>query len=127
MNSKEKIELHKVDHDTLDWEKLPNQDLYSWDFNSEVLKSGDYQYYQLIKDDLVESYFVLNPRNEYLAQFEILKKSDGCWNRLFKGIKEFSSSIKIINVDTGLREKIDVINSMGLSNTVNQYEMEMNI
>ncbi len=32
--------------------------------------------------------------------------------------------IKINNIDTRLKEKIIAVNSMGLSNTVNQYEME---
>ena len=127
MNSNENFELNKVDHDVFDWKKMPNQDLYSWDFNSEVIKNGDYQYYQVIKDNAVESYFVVNPETQYLAQFEVLKKSDGCWNRLFGGIKEVSNSVKIINVDTSLKPKIDFINSIGLTNTVNQYEMEMNI
>jgi ribosomal protein S18 acetylase RimI-like enzyme len=127
LNSNEKIELNKVDYHAFDWKKMPNQDLYSWDFNPEVLKTGDYQYYQLMKDNLAESYFIVNPKNEYLAQFEILKENEGCWNRLFRGIKEVSSSIKIINVDTRLKQKIDFIHSIGLSNTVNQYEMELNI
>ena len=127
LDSNEKIELNEVDHDAFDWEGLPNQHLYSWDFHSEVLKNGDYQYYQVINDDRVESYFVVDPRTEYLAQFEILNKSEGCWNRLFTGIKEVSNSIKIINVDTRLKQKIDFIYSIGLTNTVNQYEMEMNL
>lgn len=125
LNSNEKIELNRVDYNTFDWNKMPNQELYSWDFNSEVLKNGDYEYYQIIKDNSIESYFVVNPKNEYLAQFEILKTTNGCWNRLFRGIKAVSNSIKIINVDTRLKQKIDFINSIGLSNTVNQYEMEM--
>jgi ribosomal protein S18 acetylase RimI-like enzyme len=127
LKSDEKIELNEVEYNSIDWKEMPNQDLYSWDFNSEVLKDGDYEYYQLVKDNLVESYFVVNPRNEYLAQFEVLKKSDGAWDRLFKGIKEVSGSVKIINVDARLKQKIDFINSVGLSNIVNQYEMEMNI
>ena len=127
LDSNERIELNKVDYNAFDWEKMPNQDLYSWDFNSEVLKNGDYQYYQLMNDNSVESYFVVNPETQYLAQFEILKKSDGCWNRLFSGIKEVSNSIKIINVDTRLTRKIDFINSIGLTNTINQFEMEMNM
>jgi ribosomal protein S18 acetylase RimI-like enzyme len=127
LSSKEKIELNQVDYDAFDWEKLPNQNLYSWDFNSKVIKNGDYKYYQILKDNFPESFFIINPMNKYLAQFEILKKSDGCWHRLFEGIQEVSNSIKIINVDTRLNEKIDFLNSIGLSNTVNQYEMEINI
>ena len=127
LNSNEKIALNRVDHNTFDWEKLPNQDLYSWDFKPEVIKNAGYEYYQVIKDNLAESFFVVNPKNEYLAQFEILKESDGCLNRLFQGIREVSSCIKIINVDTRLNKKINFINSIGLMNTVNQYEMEMKI
>lgn len=127
LKSFEKIELNKIDYHCFDWKNLPNQDLYSWDFKSEVIKNGDYEYYQIIKDNFIESFFVINPKNEYLAQFEILKESDGCLNRLFQGIREVSNSIKIINVDTSLNEKIDFINSIELSNTINQYEMEMNL
>jgi len=127
LNTNEKKLLSEVDYDAFDWGKMPNQQLYSWDFNLEVIKNGNYKYYQLIYDNLVESYFIINPSNAYLAQFEVLKESAGCWHRLFKGIKEVSNSIKIINVDTRLNQKIDFINSIGLANTVNQYEMEMNI
>lgn len=123
----EKIELNEVDYNACDWEKMPNQQLYSWDFNLEVIKNGNYKYYQIMKDNLVESYFIINPSNAYLAQFEILIESAACWKRLFKGIQEVSNSIKIINVDTRLNQKIDCINSIGLANTVNQYEMQMNI
>lgn len=125
--SDKKIKITKVDYKAFDWEKLPNQDLYSWDFNFEVIKNGDYNYYQIKIDNLLESFFVINPKNKYLAQFEVLKESDGSWKRLFQGIKEVSDSVKIINVDTRLNKKIDLINSIGLSNTVNQYEMEMNL
>lgn len=127
INSYEKIELKKVDYSIFDWENLPNQKSYSWDFKSEVIKNGDYEYYQIIKNDFIESYFVINTKNEYLAQFEILKYSDRCFHRLFQGIRDVSSSIKIINVDSKLSKKIEFINSIELSNTINQYEMEMNI
>ena len=64
LNSNDKVELNEVDYDAFDWERLPNQDLYSWDFNSEVVKNGNYQYYQVKKDGRVESYFVVNPKTE---------------------------------------------------------------
>jgi len=123
----EKVELDKGSYDTFDWNNLPNQDLYSWDFHSRTIKSGDYSYYQIIKDNLPESYFVINPKNGYLAQFEILEENKGNWNRLFNGIKNISETIKIINIDKRLSEKIEFINSIGLSKTVNQYEMEMEL
>ena len=123
----EKTAINKVDYNAFDWKDLPNQDLYSWDFHSKVIKNGDYNYYQITKENFVESYFVINPKNGYLAQFEILKESNGCWNRLFSEIKEISNSIKVINVDNRLNKKIEYIKTIGLSNTVNQYEMEMDI
>ena len=123
----EKIAINKVDYNSFDWNDLPNQDLYSWDFHSKVIKNGGYDYYQITKENFVESYFVINPKNGYLAQFEILKESNGCWNRLFREIKEISNSIKVINVDHRLNKKIEYINTIGLSNTVNQYEMGMDI
>jgi len=38
-----------------------------------------------------------------------------------------TETIRVINIDKRLSEKIDFINSIGLSNTVNQYEMEMEL
>ena len=126
-NLNEYIALNRVGYNEFKWNDLPNQDLYSWDFHSTVIKNGDYQFYQIGKDNLIESYFVINPKNGYLAQFEVLIESEGCWDRLFSGIREISNSIKVINVDSRLNKKIDYINSIDLLNTVNQYEMEMSI
>ncbi len=126
-NRNEKVAIRSVSYNEFDWNDLPNQDLYSWDFHSRVIKNGDYRYYQIYKENLVESYFVINPKNGYLAQFEVLIESQGCWNRLFSGIRDVSNSVKIINVDHRLNKKIAYINSIGFLNTVNQYEMEMSL
>lgn len=126
-NLKEKVVIQRVSYNEFDWNDLPNQDVYSWDFHSRVIKNGDYRYYQISKGNFVESYFVINPNNGYVAQFEVLLESQGCWDRLFSGIREISNSIKVINVDTRLDKKIGYLNSIGLENTVNQYEMEMSI
>lgn len=127
LKSCENVTLNKTNYNAFDWDNLPNQDLYSWDFHSRIIKDANYDYYQVIKDNLVESYFVINHKNGNLAQFEVLKESKGNWNRLFNGIKMISETIKINNIDTRLIEKIKFINSIGLVNTVNQYEMEMKI
>lgn len=123
----EKVELIKVDYNYFDWCNLPSQHLYSWDFQAEIIKNGKYSYYQVVKDDFPESYFVINPQNGYLAQFEVLKENKGSWNRLFNGIKTISEKIKINNIDKQLSKKIEFVNSIGLSRTVNQYEMEMEL
>lgn len=127
LTTSEKVELNKENHSTFDWDNLPNQDLYSWDFHSKIIKNGDYSYYQIIKDNFPESYFVINPKNGYLAQFEVLKENKGNWNRLFNGIKKISETIRVINIDKRLSKKIEFVNSIGLLNTINQYEMEMEL
>lgn len=126
-SSNEDFELKEVTYASFDWENLPNQHLYSWDFNSRVIKNGAYGYYQVIKDGLIESYFAFNPKNGYVAQFEVLKDDDASWNRLFLGIEKMSKVVKLINVEASLKRKLAFIKSAGLTNTVNQYEMEMNI
>ena len=127
LDLKEEFDLKAVDYADFDWECLPNQDMYSWDFNNRVIKDGAYNYYQIIKDNQVESYFVINPENKILAQSEILIRREGAWDRLFMGVKKISSNVRIINVDSRLVEKINFIKSLGLVNTVNQYEMKKTI
>ena len=122
-----KIELNKVNYNTFNWSDLPNQELYSWDNHSEIIKNSDFDYYQVNKNNLTESYFVINKKDGYLAQFEVLKDNIETWKRLFNSIKQISENVKINNIDKRLNKKIEFINSIGLINTVNQYEMEMKL
>lgn len=49
------------------------------------------------------------------------------WDRLFSGIKQISSIVKVNNVNERLTKKIDYLNSIGLVNSVDQYEMKLKI
>lgn len=111
----------------MDWEALLNQNLYSWDNQSKIIVNGNYSYYQVIKDNKLIAYFVINPVNGYLAQFDVLLSNNENWQCLFVAIKSISSIIKINNIEKQCVEKIDFINSIGLKKTVEQYEMEMKI
>ena len=120
-------EIKEIAIKNIDWESLPNQQYYSWDFQKETLLEGNNTFFQVINNEEPESYFIFNPENLYVAQWDILKAHPNAWNRLFSAIKQVSKSVKIINVDERLRDKIDNIQLLGLQNTVNQYEMELDL
>ncbi len=120
------FELKQVDRSYFDWNTL-NQESYSWDNHFNTVKKGNYRYYAICKKGELESYFIINPKNGYLAQFNVLSNELDNWNNLFKGIKHISDTIKINNVDERLSGKIDFLNEIGLQNTVDQYEMEFDL
>ncbi len=111
----------------MDWDNFSNQEFYSWDYHKNVIEKGDYHYYQVKYKSVLESYFIINLTNGTIAQFNTLKNTQESLERLFIGIKRVADSVKVNNVDECLIHKIDYINSIGLKNTVNQYEMELNI
>ena len=129
LNLKNKVSIHlnETSHDKLDWDVLPNQQFYSWDNQIETIKKGNYKYFQILNNNTPESFFVINPDNGYVAQFDILDGKNSSWGRLFSGINKISNTIKINNVDERLTNKVDYLNSIGLLNTVDQYEMSMKI
>ena len=117
--------LKEVDFDAIDWSELSNQELYSWDNQSESLEKGNYNYYQVLVDNQVDSFFAINPENGYIAQLEVLNHTRFSWNRLFSAIQSIQKEIKTNNIDDRLIDKIKAIEAAGLKNTVNQYEMEL--
>ena len=109
------------------WEKLPNQQFYSWDNQKETISNGSFKYFEVIYQQEPESFFIIKPEIKYLAQFDLLNKKPEAWQRLFSAIQQISEQVKINNVDDRLINKIEVIQSIGLKNTIDQYEMELNI
>ena len=126
-NNETQLELKEMLIKNCDWDKLPNQQFYSWDFQKETIIDGNYFFYQVLSNNKPESYFVINPENKYLAQFDVLNDNKKGWSRLFEAIKQVSGEVKIINVDRRLTDKLDNIRLAGLQNTINQYEMELKI
>jgi len=121
------FELEEVSISNVDWESLPNQKFYSWDFQQESIAVGNYTFYKVLNSGEWESYFVINPETHRIAQFDVLKKGEKSWERLFSSIAQIANKISIINVDDSFLEKQDIIRLVGLENTVDQYEMEMEI
>lgn len=121
------LELKEMSIKNFDFTKLPNQQFYSWDFQKETIKEGNYVLYYVMNNDILESYFIINPENNSLAQFDILNEGKMGLSNLFAAIKKISNEVKIINVDKRLVDKLQTINQIELQNTVNQYEMEIEI
>ena len=125
IDGEEEVRLEKIDYKQFDWNSLPNQGFYSWDFQKETIIGRDYSFYQVFYDGKPESYFLFNEENKYIAQFDLLANNDNAWIRLFQGIKQISNEVKIINVDNRLIDKLSIINKIGIPRSVDQYEMEL--
>ncbi|KZS42382.1 GNAT family acetyltransferase [Aquimarina aggregata] len=120
------FELKQVDVSFFDRHTIP-QKMYSWDNHIETLKRGDYEYYSLVMNENEIAYFVINSTNGYLAQFDVFIDQKDNWIRLFSAIKRMTNSIKINNVDEALDSKLSFIKSMGILNTIDQFEMDLRI
>jgi len=125
MGRSEVHEVKEINKDEFNWHDAPNQKNYSWDFQKETVKEVDYKYFQVIFNDQVESYFIFNLKNKYLAQFDVYENHINAWERLFTAIDRITNEVKIINVDSKLVDKSIIIQKANLKNTVNQYEMEL--
>ncbi|WP_422860738.1 GNAT family N-acetyltransferase [Flagellimonas sp. S174] len=116
--------LQKVHFNAFDWGRT-DQSQYSWDNHIQTVRSGPFVVYVVHRGSDWESYFVINPTTRYLAQFEVLTETECSWERLFSAIAKISKTVKINNVDQSLKYKIDFLNHIGLTNTVDQYEIEL--
>jgi ribosomal protein S18 acetylase RimI-like enzyme len=111
----------------VNWEGLPNQQFHSWDFQKETILEADYTFFHVLKDNVPESFFIINPQRQRLAQLDLLNTENEGWERLFSAIKLISSTVSIINVDDRLADKVEQLRLAGLKNTVNQYELALDI
>lgn len=119
--------LKEVNFKTVNWDTIPNQNLYSWNNQSESLENGNYKYFEVLVANETQSFFTINPENGYIAQLEILHNIPSSWNTLFSAIQSLHEEVKINNIDDRLIDKIKAVASAGLINTVNQFEMELSL
>ncbi len=67
----------------------------------------------------------MNSKSGYIAQFEVLEDVSSQWSTLFSAIKSINKEVRINNVDNRLTSKINALESAGIENTVDQFEMEL--
>jgi len=118
------FEIKEIPLEKIDWGNLPNQKYYSWDFQKNTILERNYSFYQVLNNGKPESFFIFHPELKYIAQFDLLDSKSKGWNRLFAAMHQVSDTVKIVNVDERLKDKIDHLVLFGLKNSVNQYEME---
>lgn len=121
----DQVELSEIALKDVNWERLPNQQYYSWDFQKETIMARKYSFYQVVYDGKPESFFIFSPETKYLAQFDLLNAGNMGWERLFSAIRQVSDNVKVINVDERLTDKLAIITASGLAISVEQYEMEL--
>ncbi|MDT0557754.1 GNAT family N-acetyltransferase [Ichthyenterobacterium sp. W332] len=119
------LELQEVQYDVIDWSTIPNQANYSWDFYRESLEKGNSKYFFVNRNSNFESFVAINPDNGTLNQLEVFTDKKDTWQRLFSAINSKYQNVRVINVDDKLTSKINAIESVGLENTVDQFEMEL--
>lgn len=127
LENSDSVDLEEISCNKIDWKTLPGNDYYSWDNQKESIQGGNFRFFQVLNHNSPESFFVINPENGHLAQFDLFDGENNGWDRLFSGIKQISDTIKINNVDERLTKKIEYLNSIGLVNSVDQYEMKLKI
>lgn len=119
--------LKELDFDLVNWNEIPNQEFYSWDNQSNSLEKGDYKYFQVLVENEVQSFFVINPENGYIAQLEVLIETSTSWPTLFSAIQSIQKDVRINNIDDRLTAKIKAVDMYGLNNTVDQFEIELDL
>jgi len=121
------ISTHKIPFEIIDWDNLPNQEFYSWDFQKSAIEiiKDNFNYFDVFEKDNKIGYVILNPKTGTIAQFDLVEgKNESDWQKLFLGIKSIVPTIKINNIDNHQMEKIAAVEKTGLSNTIDQFEME---
>lgn len=118
----ENIELLEIDDKQYLWKENAR---YSWDNQRKSVLKTNYKYYNALQENQTIGSFIINLDNGYIPQFYTNQTDLSNWKLLFQAIKKVSSSIKINNVDETLVSKIDILNHIGLNNSVDQYEMEL--
>lgn len=111
------------------WKLLSKQSYYSWDNHKKTVINGNYDYYTIMHNHELIAYFIINPKTGAVAQCDVMKDptSPSSWEILFKTIGTVSETININNVDIRLTNKIAAINNVALTNTIDQYEMELSL
>ncbi len=117
--------LKNISYLNMNWNMFPNQEFYSWDNQKESLAKGSFDYYQVYVEDELQSYFVMNSKSGYVAQFEVLEDTPRQWNILFSAIQSINKEVRINNIDARLTNKIESVEIVGLESSVDQYEMEL--
>lgn len=101
---------------------------YAWDTcNAAMQHASDdrYQVFEVLYNGQAIGFFVIQPASGFLTQFECYPIPSASWERLFDGIGQINTTLKVVNINTKRDDLIQALQQVGLKNTINQFEMLM--
>ena len=117
-----------ISSDTL--KLVGNKTRYAWDSTDTAITilADKYQLHLVAFDDGATGYFVINPVNGYILQFEVDDpNTDDKWQQLFAGIKCVHPGARINNVYASQDRRLMVLDRFMTKMPLKQYEMCMSI
>ncbi len=125
--SDQNFQVKKIDFSELKNLGYPKHNFYSWDHTNDALAQleTEYETYFVVDNEhKILGYFIINPTNGRLAQVEL---ETGGYDTITTAISQINKEVRIVNVDDRRVDLIENLLANGLENTINQYEMEMDI
>ena len=119
------IQLQQQKLSKVNWDQLPNQEYYSWDYHRNSLSGEDFSFFKVVFEETEVGYFIINNAQTHLAQLDVFEDKLETWNALFTGISSLATEVKIINVDECQQEKVAQLLAHNLKNNIDQYEMKL--
>ena len=113
----------------LDWKLMNSFHDYipTWDFSNIAIirNKNDYQYFGAFQDGKMVGYAIMKTKDGMVMQFgvnpKLRRKKIG--STLFLYLKNIFPKIKIVNIDDRNQHVIKFAESLGLVNSINQFEM----
>ena len=112
-----------------DWEKYDRFTTYghAWGNSKTAIEITEkYDFWEMYANAKLIGYFIVHPVSGTIAQLELEN-----WAKygalLFQKIASFHAKVKINNLDERDETKIKCLQSIGLQNTVDQYEMKFEL
>lgn len=120
--------LTEISADEIFEREHPNRHFYSWDHRDEAINlvRKNYRCYDF-ETEHANGFFILNPENGYLAQFEVSPEKEENELKLLAAIRKISPEIRINNVDSRREMRIASLLKSGLENHIDQFQMRMKI
>ncbi len=99
----------------------------AWENNNEAIKTCEelYSFWGVENKNKLIAYAIVKNKNGDIPQFGVLPefRSQGVGKFLFSHISTLHSSIRSNNIDASALSVLKFLETIGLKNTVNQYEM----
>lgn len=101
---------------------------HAWDNTNRAIQIAPAAYYESYKvsyQNTIIGYFTIHSSSGYLPQFIVLQPDKlQQWSLLFDGIAQIQRELKINNIDARRQHQIQALQTIGLENVINQFEMQ---